>query len=70
MSDEKFACADRVPSVAYELGRHDERLAIVAWLRGLSEQTRDDWGLNATEEAADWIASGNYGRDGNGEDHG
>ena len=31
---------------------------VCAWLRGIPQEWREDWGLNATEEIADLLASG------------
>lgn len=32
--------------------------AVVVWMRGIPKEWREDWGLNATEEIADLLASG------------
>jgi hypothetical protein len=31
---------------------------VVAWMRGIPREWREDWGLNATEEIADLLESG------------
>lgn len=38
---------------------------ICMWMRGIPREWREDWGLNATEEIADLLASGLWLFDGN-----
>jgi hypothetical protein len=54
---DSHVCTEEHERAVEAAARREERQEIVAWLRSLAASTREDWGLNATEEIASLISA-------------